>query len=172
MQIKFEESKFSVLFQDKCHDSVVLKNETFPGMVEELEFLIKRIDSWRVCNRRPELNISSSCDDVYFKKIIREKTGLKHADCEVIVQGGSICRICLSVDCLLDRAVDRENHKERASQVSPVSEEIAKLEVIGRKIYSLRRQSVQMNTTPKSKAKLAMLRNMQAVSSENVDKNT
>lgn len=152
------EDGFTLKFRDKClHDPMLLNATAYPTTVEELQTILNTTASWNVCQGGPLIEASPKMDTSKFRKVFKDEGRFGHMDCEMFVKQGSICRKCLNLDKMFVYNIESQNKKKRESAVAAKITAYAQLQS---KIRKLRRASLQINTTPQSRIKLARLRNL------------
>lgn len=135
---------------------MLLNSTTYPTNVDELHSILKTVASWNVCQGGPPIQQSPKMDTTKFRKVVKDQQRFRHADCEMFVQKGVICRKCLGLDKLFVHNIDCQS-KKRHSSYNNVIDNCMKLDS---KIRKLKSDSLRINTTPESRKKLARLRNL------------
>lgn len=150
LQVVFRQDRVYLYFKDK-----EFKDDTgFPTTMDELECIIKKVDSWIYCAGGPPAATNSNIrlDAAYQDGVV-----WRHNKCPLILQKGKSCMKCLSVYDLLRKIVDRSNKLNfRINMLAKID----KGRSIIRKQKELRQVGIsRIKCTPRSKKKKALCKN-------------
>lgn len=141
-------------FKDKIRKNYDLSSETFPTTVDQLYHILNKIENWKICTGGPLVSMSPNVGDAKFRKLIKVDDRWTHADCQVIIENGSICKKCVGVQVMLQNFIDRLNKK--AQKRFPNALECVNLRQKIKRMENSER--LDINATPRSKGKLLQLR--------------
>lgn len=152
-----KKSEIVLIFKNKMRRDPKILSTTYPSNIEELQMILKKVDSWNICLGPPNVPTSERLKQAKVRKIIEDEGKPRHADCEMFVENGVICRKCLSVERLLSQLIDRMNKKTLGTSLLAL-ECLAKAEKIVREEKKAATERLQINATPRSKDNLQKLR--------------
>lgn len=145
MQVKLSKKGIVLWFKNKMRKDPALLAETYPSSPEQVEHMLNKADTWKICAGGPCIDQSPSIGNIKLKKYVKDDDRWRHTDCEVFVENGHVCKKCVSTVTRLQEIVANWNQKAR--NAFPKAVECADL----RQRVENKRERLDINVTPRSK---------------------